>query len=63
MTSNRYARGHAEREQHKAAKQAQPPPSLDHLVEVVRSVGGDETAEIFRTLNEPHLATDQEQPE
>ncbi|HEY3260137.1 MAG TPA: hypothetical protein VGJ95_07685 [Pseudonocardiaceae bacterium] len=51
MTSR--GRGYLEREKQAEAKRSQPPPSLDHLVEVVRSVGGDQVAEQHRTLNEP----------
>lgn len=50
MTSR--GRGYHEREKREQAKHSQPPPSLDHLVEVVRGVAGDEIAEQYRALHE-----------
>jgi hypothetical protein len=45
-------RGYHEREKREEAKRSQPPPSLDHLVEVVRGVAGDQAAEQYRALHE-----------
>jgi hypothetical protein len=51
MTS--WPRGHFDREKRAEAQRSRPPPSLDRLVEVVRDVAGDQTAEQYKALNEP----------